>query len=306
LLLEYRDRYLILSASGRGYHVFVLAHEPRPVTEWVRVLKDTADSVGAQIQDGVCEMFPNENTAEQEVGRAIRVPGSLNPATGEVEKIMADTIQPLLDRLASQETAQNNATRERNELHRGKLSLVKEANSYSYRQAHGFFAGSTQKLIENVLAKYPIANKGTRNGVLTKFVGELFRKFGYTLSERIVRQHYSANEANVRTPLAEHLREFQEAWKSFVKKELARLSHSERERFDKLQTEAQREAFFLCRSFAKLKGEFPLSRASLADRVSITPQGAGYVIDRLIDVGAIKKTAEAKPHSKSASYRWAA
>src|SRR5204862_6522311 len=34
LLLEYRDRYLILSASGRGYHVFILAREPRPVEEW--------------------------------------------------------------------------------------------------------------------------------------------------------------------------------------------------------------------------------------------------------------------------------
>src|SRR5262249_53614958 len=47
LLLEYRDRYLILSASGRGYHLFILAHEPQPVTEWVRLLKDTANSVGA-------------------------------------------------------------------------------------------------------------------------------------------------------------------------------------------------------------------------------------------------------------------
>jgi TOTE conflict system, Archaeo-Eukaryotic Primase domain len=101
LLLEYRDRYLILSASGRGYHVFILAHEPRPVAEWTRVLKDAADSVGAPIQDGVCEIFPGEKTAEQEVGKAIRVPGSFNPATGEVEKIMADAIQPLLDRLAA-------------------------------------------------------------------------------------------------------------------------------------------------------------------------------------------------------------
>src|SRR5262249_885868 len=118
---EYRDRYLILSASGRGYHVFILAHEPRPVTEWVRVLKNTADSVGAPIQDGVCELFPIEKTAEQEVGRAIRVPGSSNPATGEVEQIMADTIQPLLERLARHETARNNATRERHLLRRGKL-----------------------------------------------------------------------------------------------------------------------------------------------------------------------------------------
>jgi hypothetical protein len=71
LLLQYHDRYLILSASGHGYHVFILAHEPRPVAEWVRVLKDTADSSGVPIQDGVCEIFPNERAAEQEVGRAI-------------------------------------------------------------------------------------------------------------------------------------------------------------------------------------------------------------------------------------------
>ena len=90
LLLEYRDRYLILSASGRGYHVFILSHEPRPLAEWAKVLKDAADSVGAPVQDGVCELFPSEKTAEQEVGRAIRVPGSLNPATGEVEKIMVE------------------------------------------------------------------------------------------------------------------------------------------------------------------------------------------------------------------------
>ena len=304
LLLEYRDRYLILSASGRGYHVFILANEPRPVTEWIKLLKDTADSVGAPIQDGVCEMFPSERTVEQEIGRGIRVPGSFNPATGEVEKIMAETIQPLLDRLSTQETAKDDATTERNSLRRGKLSLVKEANSYSYREAQGFFAASTQRLIEGVLVKYPITRKGTRNGILAKLVGELFRKFGFTLSEQIVRQHYCAHDGNVRTPLAEHLREFRQAWKSFRTKELARLSHSERERFDKLQTEAQREAFFLCRSFAKFKTEFPLSQASLADRVSITRQGAGYVIERLIEIGAIAKTAEARPHNKSAYYRW--
>jgi TOTE conflict system primase-like protein len=302
LLLEYRDRYLILSASGRGYHVFIIAHEPRPITEWVRMLKNTAETVGAPIQDGVCEMFPGEKTANQEVGRAIRVPGSLNPATGEVEKIMADTIQPLLDHLARQETAQNGSTRERHLLRRGKLSLVKEANSYFREQRQNqpcFFSASTDRLIAEVIAKYPITRKGTRNGILAKLVGELFRKFGFVLSEQIVRQHYCAHDSNVRTGLAEHLREFRRAWESFRKKELARLSHSERERFDKLQTDQQREAFFLCRAFAKFKNEFPLSQASLADRLSITRQGAGYVIARLIEVDVVKKTADARPHSRS-------
>jgi len=109
-MLEYRDRYLILSASGRGYHVFILANEPRPVGEWAKLLKDTADIIGAPIQDGVCEMFPNEKTAKQEFGRGIRVPSSLNPSTDEVELILADTIRPLLDHLV-REAAKNGATR---------------------------------------------------------------------------------------------------------------------------------------------------------------------------------------------------
>jgi hypothetical protein len=304
LLLEYRDRYLILSASGRGYHVFILAHEPRPITEWARVLKDTADTVAAPIQDGVCELFPNERTAEQEVGRAIRVPGSFNPATGEVEKIMADTIQPLLERLARQETAQNNVTRARRSLGPKELALVKEANSYFKEQAPGvFLASSTQRLIAEAVAKYPVTQKGTRNGALAKLVGELFRKFGYALSEQIVREHYRVNAANIRTALDDHLREFRQAWKSFRKKETKRLHHSERQLFDQLQTEPQREALLLCRAFAKFKDEFPLSQASLADRLRVTRQGAGYVIARLIELGAIEKTAGARPHSKSACYR---
>jgi hypothetical protein len=297
LLLEYPDRYLILSASGRGYHVFILAHEPRPVSEWVRVLKNTADSIGAPIQDGVCEMFPNENTATQPFGKAIRVPGSLNPTTGEVGKIIAHTINPLLDRLAAREAVEEQ---------RENLSLVKEANSYSCTGAQGFSSRSTQKLIEDVLAKYPITRKGTRNGVLTKLVGELFRKFGFALAKEIVRQHYRANEANVRTGEADNLRDFEQAWKLFRKNELARLSESERERFENLKTEAQREAFFLCRSFAKLNSEFPLSRASLADRLSVMPQGAGCLIERLRGLGIIERTAEPKPHRSSALYRWVA
>ena len=106
----------MLCDSGRGYHVFIFADEPRPVAEWVALLKDAADVIGAPIQDGVCELFPNEKTAEQEVGKPIRVPGSLNPATGEAEKILAFTIEPLIARLAEQDLAAKNANRERSSI----------------------------------------------------------------------------------------------------------------------------------------------------------------------------------------------
>jgi len=66
-----------------------------------------------------------------------------------------------------------------------------------------------------VLAKYPIAQKGTRHSVLLKLTGELSHKFGFELSERIVAQHYELYRDNVTTGLDDHMREFRNAWKSF-------------------------------------------------------------------------------------------
>jgi len=304
LMLEYRDRYLILSASGRGYHVFILANEPRPVAEWTNLLKDTCESIGTPIQDGVCEMFPNDRTANQEVGRAIRVPGSMNPSTGEIGLILADTIRPLLDRLERQERALKSATLTSNSLAPGELVRDKEVNNYSYQHEGGFASASTQRLIDEVLAKYPITKKGTRHGVLVKLTGELSHKFGLQLSERIVSRHYELYRDKITTGRDDHMREFCKAWKSFRKKKEKQMSDSERILFDKLQTEPQREAFLLCRSFAALKKEFPLSQTSLADRVGVTQQGAGYVIAKLIALRVIERTADAKTNLKSACYKW--
>jgi hypothetical protein len=305
LMLEYRDRYLILSASGRGYHVFILANEPRPVAEWSHLLKDTCESIDAPIQDGVCEMFPNEKTAKQEVGRAIRIPGSLNPSTDEVELILADTIRPLIDGLVRQEASRNGSTLTRNSLAPKQLVRDKETKSYSYTQRR-FFASSTHRLIDEILAKHPITRKGTRTGVLLRLCGELFHKFGFKLSERIVARHYQLYQHNVTTQCKEHMRQFHDAWRSIRAKEEKRLTDTERAVFANLLTEPQHEGFFLCRSFAKLKKEFPLSQLSLADRLSVTQQGAGYVIARLMAFCAIRKTADAKTNRKSACYVWSA
>ena len=155
-----------------------------------------------------------------------------------------------------------------------------------------------------MLEKYTITKKGTRHGVLVKLIGELSHKFGLQLSERIVTQHYALYHDKVTTGHDDHMREFHSAWKSFRKEKEKQMTDAERVRFDKLQTEPQREAFLLCRSFAELKKEFPLSQASLADRVGVTQQGAGYVIEKLISVGAIEKTANAKTNRKSAYYKW--
>jgi hypothetical protein len=307
LLLEYRDRYLLLSASGRGYHVFIFAREPRPVAEWTNLLKDTCESVGAPIQDGVCEIFPNERTEKQEVGRAIRVPGSFNPSIGHVELIIADTIRPLLDHLASKEKPSKPPLLKVRTYHLRNLSENREADNFSY-SIDGFSSLSTQRLIQRIIVKYSINTKSTRHGVLLKLAGELFHKFGRRLSEQIVRQHYDLYEKNLTTPLKEHMREFGTAWDSFLVKAIKSLSASEHRIFDQLSTEPQREAFLLIRSFSNLAkgGDFPIAQLSLADRLCITQPGARCVISKLVEVRAIEKTADARVNSKSARYRWIA
>ena len=306
LLLEYRDRYLLLSASGRGYHVFIFAREPRPVAEWTHLLKDTCESVGAPIQDGVCEMFPNERTEKQPTGRAIRMPGSFNPSTGGMELIIADTIRPLLEHLASRKKRSKPLLCAVKSFHlRNCTEIEKQITPLTGLNA--FTSASTGKLIEEIILKHPIEAKSTRNGVLLRLAGECFYKFGRQLSERIIREHFDRNKKNVTTPLKDHMREFSVAWQSFLKSTIQSFSKSERQIFERLNTEPQREAFLITRSFSKwAKSDFLVALYSLADRLSVSVSGAAYTIEKLVELRAIVKTADTHINVTSARYRWIA
>ena len=104
-----------------------------------------------------------------------------------------------------------------------------------------------------------------------------------------------------------HIREFAAAWNSFWTKATKSFSDEERRIFEKLKTHPQQEGFLIARSFARLKREdFMLGQSSLADRLSITQQGAARVIEKLIELGAIAKTADARINRRPAYYRWMA
>jgi len=307
LLLEYRDRYLLLSASGRGYHVFIFAREPRPVAEWVHLLNDTAEIVGAPIEDGVCELYPNERTERQTTGHGIRVPGAINPVTNKPELILADTIKPLIDQLTHAQKGQKPPSLISETDLPKQLIRDKETVSSSYNQEHVCFAsGTTSKLIENILAKFAIKTKSTRSKTLTTMIGELLHKFGRQLSEKIVQRHYERYQENVTTPLKAHMEEFNAAWDRFRRQEKQKLSAKERAILGQLRSEPLQEAFFLLRSFAShaAGADFPVAQLSLADRLTVTQPGAFYIIARLEELGAIEKTANAVTNSKAARYKW--
>jgi hypothetical protein len=320
LLLTYRDRYVILSASGRGYHVFVFARDLKPVREWATLLKDVAGSIPVPIQDGQCELFPAEGTEKQRTGRAIRIPGSYNPNTDSSELIIAETIRPLLDQLTEEASTHTRASTAPRDLVRDR-----EVNNSSYgtkrlylldqpprkevgqnRKQNGFLSPTTSRLIEDTIAKHPILAKGTRHKVLATLTGNLIHKFGFTLSCDIVQVHWANNVKNLTTAYPEHFREFCAIWNSLLKEIVENFSAKERAIYDKLNTTPQHEAFVLLRSFAYLANSepFPIAQNSLADRLTQTQQGASYIIKVLIWLEAITPTEKARINRRAARYRW--
>jgi hypothetical protein len=142
-----------------------------------------------------------------------------------------------------------------------------------------------------------------------QLVGHLSKKFGRQAAQRIVEEHYRLNERNIRSTLDEHLRDFSTAWDGMCKKLVSELSAAEKEAFNRLKTEHQREGFLIVRAFAgatdhKKQRDFAISQASLADRLIVTGPGAGDVIRKLCKEEIIAPTQDYVRHKHSARFRW--
>jgi hypothetical protein len=307
LLMQHRapELYLILCASGNGYHLFIYTREFYPVRQWILLLKQTCEWIGAPIAAGSCEIFPGEHALSQRTGNAIRAPGTWNPKTGKPSLIEAETVTgcflPSLPRMRSVGVGKLPRVLPRNNT---EVSLHREVNNYSY-----YYSLTTDKEIKNILSRHPIEQTGTRNGVLVKLIGELIYKFGRDAAQRIAEELYRLNQPNIRSTPEEHLSEFATAWESMRREILASLSPEERQKFDELKSEHQREGFLIVRAFAWLatqRGEkdFAISQASLADRLDISLTWAAKVIGRLCRLEVIAQTQPCVRHRTSARFRW--
>jgi hypothetical protein len=304
LLLRQPQLYLILCASGKGYHLFIYTRELHPIGRWIPLLKQVCEWIGAPIADGSCEIFPNERAESQPCGRAIRAPGVWNPKNNTFSLIEAETVGPLLEMLPR--TWSSGVGKVTNALpcNSSALSLHESKGNYSFTQ----WSASTRPIVEKILARYPIAQKGTRHGVLVQLVGHLSKKFGREAAQRIVEEHYRLNEENIRSARDVHLRDFTAAWEGMRKKLVSELSDAEKQAFDGLKTEHQREGFLIVYAFAgaaehKKENDFLISQASLADRLSITRPGAGDVIRKLRE-SVIAQTQAYVRQKQPARYRW--
>jgi hypothetical protein len=305
LLLQNPQLHLILCTSGNGFHLFIITRELQPFSAWIVLLKQLCELIGAPIADGCCEIFPNERAESQPVGKAIRAPGTWNPKTNTFSLIEAETVKPLLELLPRRWSSGVGKLHRALPGNNAEVSLHKSTDNHFLTQ----WALSTKPEVEKILTRYPIAQKGTRHGVLVQLVGHVANKFGRETAQRIVEEHFRRNQKNIRSTLDEHRQEFAAAWDGMHNKLVAELSETAKQAFDRLNIEHQREGFLIVRAFAgyaEHKGEhdFQISRASLADRLNMTPPGAGKVILKLCKDNVIAPTRPCVVHKESARYLW--
>ena len=72
-----------------GFHLFVFSRNPYPCEDWTRMFKQVAAQIGAPIQNGICEIFPNECRG---LCKPLRAPGTWNPKTRDCGLILHESL----------------------------------------------------------------------------------------------------------------------------------------------------------------------------------------------------------------------
>jgi len=139
--------------------------------------------------------------------------------------------------------------------------------------------------------------------------GDAFHQFGVTVARLTAQAQFQRKSVATEASEQEHMESFENLWAGLVEIWIASLSTTEREIFARLETENERDAFRIVRSFARKAkqddaADFPIARDNLASRLGITGKGAAGIRNKLALLGVISKTANYVPNKFAARFRW--
>jgi hypothetical protein len=274
-----------------GFHLFIFSREFHPCEDWTRLLKQVAAQIGAPVKSGILEIFPDESRG---IGKALRAPGTWNPKTADCGLILHETLKECVTALPCCEDKESNA-----------LYLLGEP------RGKGHASSPSRELFRREgrerATKFAITSPSTRHAQLLKLVGTAF----FQVSPEIARenaqlQYKEASPAPVAT-LQEHLQEFDKAWSGIQREWKAKLSPAEREKFEHLTTEAERDAFRILRNWSQTDSpDFYASCESLSHRLGISVEGASKLRRKFCKIGILSPTAPYVPNKFCARFKWIA
>ena len=276
--------HVILEASGRGWHVWLLSKEFRPCRDWTELLAGKLTECSIPV--GECELFPPPATEANRHGKGLRAPGCWAPARQEPSLILYEGISPILAR---------------NE----------RSVSLKEKKIISLFPFPLYSRLLSLLEEFTIKTVATRHNLLLKFTGQLFHQVGREMAEKFATEQFARCRCKTKADVAEHRVDFSDCWSGLHRKWLATLSPAERTAFDGLATDWASDAFRIIRSYAKKATadhlpDFPIVRDDLAARIGMTGPGAGQLVQRFCNeaAGILERTQECVPHKTAARYRW--
>lgn len=289
---------VILETSGSGgWHVWAISPDFHDTREWIQLLKRVASLIGTTIVAGVCEIFPPDSLPSR-FGKGMRAPGCWNPGTDTLSEIVWENTRTSLESVLSGKS--KNGALNSNGL-QGHFPDTKKKTFFS-------FPSSPYHLSE-LLQRFGIREPSTRNGKLSALTGQMFHQVGFAVAQRIVEAQFHSKSVSTKASDQEHLASFNKLWHGLEQRWLAALSKTETEKFDQLETDNERDAFRIIRSYAGKAEQdgvtdFPIVRDNLAERLGITGNGAAGIREKLVRLGIIKKTADYVPNKFAARYKW--
>ena len=296
VLLNAPGLAVILETSGSGgWHVWAVSPDFHDTREWIRLLKSVAGKIGVPVVSGVCEIFPPDSLPSR-FGKGMRAPGCWNPGTDSCSEIVWENCRTSLESVLSGKS--KNAALNCNALE-SHFPDTKKETSFSVSLYHE----------TELLQKLGITAIATRNGKLGKLVGELFHQTGREMAQRLATAQFRTKTAVTTADETEHMASFDNLWTGLADRWTATLSPVEREIFNRLDTENERDVFRIVRSYARKAvqdgaADFPIVRDNLGERLGITGKGAAGIRDKLARLGAIEQTAKYVPNKFAARYRW--
>ena len=257
------------------------------------MLKQVAAQIGAPIQNGICEIFPNESRG---LCKPLRAPGTRNPKTRDCGLILHESLtQSFLPSLPY--------GRERDGI---ALSVLceprgeKEASS----QSSGVFRGEHGEWQKD----FAITAPSTRHERLTELVGTGLFQAGREVVRKNAEIQYREATPTPKASEREHLEEFDKAWLGWKRKWFAGLSTAECRKYEALKTQHERDSFRIVHNWSKLAkgGEFKIRAQSLADRLGVSLSYACRLRRKFCELGILEQTKPHVPNKFCGRFRWTA
>jgi hypothetical protein len=303
-----QDVAWILEASGRGYHLFLLSTEPRPVKKWRQLIGCILTAAGLSEADGI-ERYPLASGKP----KGVRLPGSANPKTWNQA-----AGSYLVSRFIAVRGLREFISGLPEDFNKRRFPLLLKPEGQEKLRARTNDQPSPwsgHKDAGRLLARYAITAPSTRNNQLTHLVGDGFWHFSREVLWEIAAEQHVLATPRCGSGLDEHRKDFDSLYDGRMAQFHEELTAFEREICLKLKTPDAVTAYVIVRNFARFAatkgkygddGRFPFSGQDLACRLQMRIRNAYNLRKRLIGLGFLEKVSECIPGEKAEYFRWIA